>query len=109
MARRLWDEWLPLPVRRLIAGVLPGGEVDARRLVVWLGGVRDIGKASPSFACQGEQLAQVVRGHGLESVVAGAAGPPSRRPRTRCTTGPHHQAQDGPLAKVPLGAFNTTG
>ncbi|MET8806901.1 CRISPR-associated helicase Cas3' [Streptomyces sp. NPDC004546] len=66
VAGRLWDEWLPLSVRRLIATVLPGGEVDARRLVVWLAGVHDIGKATPAFACQVEQLAQVMRGQGLE-------------------------------------------
>ncbi|MFJ4518308.1 CRISPR-associated helicase Cas3' [Streptomyces sp. NPDC088816] len=66
VAGRLWDGWLPLSVRRLIAGALPGGEADARRLVVWLAGVHDIGKATPAFACQVEQLAQVMRGHGLE-------------------------------------------
>jgi CRISPR-associated endonuclease/helicase Cas3 len=66
VAGRLWDEWLPLSVRRLIAGVLPGGEVDARRLAVWLAGVHDIGKATPAFACQVEQLAQVMRGQGLQ-------------------------------------------
>ncbi|MET9116073.1 CRISPR-associated helicase Cas3' [Streptomyces longwoodensis] len=66
VAGRLWDEWLPLSVRKLIAGVLPGGEVDGRQLVVWLAGVHDIGKATPAFACQVEQLAQVMRGHGLQ-------------------------------------------
>ncbi|MGW5235999.1 CRISPR-associated helicase Cas3', partial [Streptomyces nodosus] len=66
VAGRLWDEWLPLSVRRLIAGALPGGEADARRLVVWLAGVHDIGKATPAFACQVEQLAQVMRGRGLD-------------------------------------------
>ncbi|MFJ3339327.1 CRISPR-associated helicase Cas3' [Streptomyces sp. NPDC086766] len=66
VAGRLWDEWLPLSVRRLIAGALPDGQMDARRLVVWLAGVHDIGKATPAFACQVEQLAQVMRGHGLE-------------------------------------------
>lgn len=66
VAGRLWDEWLPLTVRRLIAGVLPAGEMDGRRLVVWLAGVHDIGKATPAFACQVEQLAQVMRDQGLE-------------------------------------------
>lgn len=66
VAGRLWDEWLPRSVRRLIAGALPDGEVDARRLVVWLAGVHDIGKATPAFACQVEQLAQAMRGHGLQ-------------------------------------------
>ncbi|WP_427168798.1 CRISPR-associated helicase Cas3' (plasmid) [Streptomyces sp. C1-1] len=66
VAGRLWDEWLPLTVRRLIASALPGGEAGARRLAVWLAGVHDIGKATPAFACQVEQLAQVMRGHGLD-------------------------------------------
>ncbi|MEU6481095.1 CRISPR-associated helicase Cas3' [Streptomyces sp. NPDC047017] len=66
VAGRLWEEWLPLSVRRLVACALPGGEADARRLAVWLAGVHDIGKATPAFACQVEQLAQVMRGHGLE-------------------------------------------
>ncbi|MET9111115.1 CRISPR-associated helicase Cas3' [Streptomyces zhihengii] len=66
VAGRLWDEWLPLSVRRLISGVLPGGEDDARRLVVWLAGIHDIGKATPAFACQVDPLAQVMRGRGLE-------------------------------------------
>ncbi|WP_443056051.1 CRISPR-associated helicase Cas3' [Streptomyces sp. IBSBF 3136] len=66
VAGRLWDEWLPLSVRGLIAGSLPGGQVAARRLVVWLAGVHDVGKATPAFACQVEQLAQAMRGHGLE-------------------------------------------
>ncbi|MFC7217720.1 CRISPR-associated helicase Cas3' [Streptomyces polyrhachis] len=66
VAGRLWDEWLPRAVRQLIAEVLPGGEADARRLAVWLAGVHDIGKATPAFACQVEQLAQHMRDHGLE-------------------------------------------
>jgi hypothetical protein len=52
VAGRLWDEWLPLSVRTLIATALPGGESDARRLVVWLASVHDIGKATPAFGRQ---------------------------------------------------------
>ncbi|MGW7130063.1 CRISPR-associated helicase Cas3' [Streptomyces bobili] len=66
VAGLLWDEWLPAGVRRLIAAALPGGEVDGRRLVVWLAGVHDIGKATPAFACQVDSLADVMRRHGLE-------------------------------------------
>ncbi|MEW2635658.1 CRISPR-associated helicase Cas3' [Streptomyces sp. NPDC048389] len=66
VAGRLWDEWLPVAVRTLIADALPGGEADGRRLAVWLAGVHDIGKATPAFACQVEQLAQVMRARGLE-------------------------------------------
>lgn len=66
VAKRLWDEWLPLSVRRLIAGELPDGADDARRLAVWLAGVHDIGKATPAFACQVESLAEAMRTAGLE-------------------------------------------
>ncbi|WP_260333945.1 CRISPR-associated helicase Cas3' [Streptomyces beigongshangae] len=66
VAGRLWDEWLPHAVRRLIADVLPGDQADARRLVVWLAGVHDVGKATPAFACQVETLAQRMRDRRLE-------------------------------------------
>ncbi|MEU1126071.1 CRISPR-associated helicase Cas3' [Streptomyces sp. NPDC005899] len=66
VAGRLWDEWLPLSVKKLIADALPGGAEDARCLVVWLAGVHDIGKATPAFACQVEPLARVMRDAGLE-------------------------------------------
>ncbi|MFF9690480.1 CRISPR-associated helicase Cas3' [Streptomyces sp. NPDC014623] len=66
VAERLWDEWLPLSVRRLIAAELPEGADDARCLAVWLAGVHDIGKATPTFACQVESLAEAMRADGLE-------------------------------------------
>jgi CRISPR-associated endonuclease/helicase Cas3 len=66
VAGLLWDEWLPASVRGLIAEALPGGEADGRRLVAWLAGVHDIGKATPAFACQVDQLADGMRGAGLE-------------------------------------------
>ncbi|MEU7485070.1 CRISPR-associated helicase Cas3' [Streptomyces sp. NPDC042319] len=66
VAGLLWDWWLPANVRQLIAVALPGGEADARRLVVWLAGVHDIGKATPAFACQVHQLAERMREHRLE-------------------------------------------
>ncbi|MGW6275688.1 CRISPR-associated endonuclease Cas3'' [Streptomyces sp. NPDC055060] len=65
VAGRLWDYWLPLHIRRLIAEALPGGERDARLLAVWLATVHDIGKATPAFACQVEDLAGVMQDHGL--------------------------------------------
>lgn len=65
VAGLLWDEWLPASVRKLIGEPLPGGAEDARRLAVWLAGVHDIGKATPAFACQVEQLAQRMREQGL--------------------------------------------
>ncbi|MFF4323808.1 type I-E CRISPR-associated protein Cse1/CasA [Streptomyces sp. NPDC001568] len=66
MAERLWDEWLPLNVRGLVAECLPGGDSDARALAVWLTAIHDIGKATPAFACQVEQLAQRMRDKGLD-------------------------------------------
>ncbi|MEG3626596.1 CRISPR-associated helicase Cas3' [Streptomyces sp. C6-003] len=66
VAGRLWDEWLPRSVRRLVGDVLPEGEADGRRLVVWLAGIHDVGKATPAFACQVEGLAQAMRDRGLE-------------------------------------------
>jgi CRISPR-associated endonuclease/helicase Cas3 len=74
VAGLLWDDWLPAGVRRLIAEGLPGGEDDARRLVVWLSGVHDIGKATPAFACQVDQLADRMRSAGLEMGTARKLG-----------------------------------
>ncbi|MCG7207513.1 CRISPR-associated endonuclease Cas3'', partial [Streptomyces arenae] len=66
VAGLLWDFWLPVNVRALVSAVLPGGEEDARRLVTWLAGVHDIGKATPAFACQVDELADRMRVAGLE-------------------------------------------
>lgn len=65
VAGRLWDDWLPRQVRRSVAEALPGGAADARLLAVWLATVHDIGKATPAFACQVEDLAAVMHDHGL--------------------------------------------
>ncbi|WP_455432371.1 CRISPR-associated helicase Cas3' [Streptomyces tendae] len=78
VAGLLWDRWLPAAVRRLIPEALPQGESDARALAVWLAGVHDIGKATPAFACQVDQLADAMRDHGLEMRSARALGPDRR-------------------------------
>ncbi|MFE2373226.1 type I-E CRISPR-associated protein Cse1/CasA [Streptomyces sp. NPDC059398] len=65
VAGRLWDEWVPDSIKALAAEVLPEGEVDARRLVVFLAAAHDTGKASPAFACQVEPLADRMRDQGL--------------------------------------------
>ncbi|WP_158679206.1 CRISPR-associated helicase Cas3' [Streptomyces sp. Tu 6176] len=78
VAGLLWDRWLPVGVRRLVAGALPQGDADARALAVWLAGVHDIGKATPAFACQVDQLAETMRQHGLEMCSARAMGPDRR-------------------------------
>ncbi|WP_331764108.1 CRISPR-associated helicase Cas3' (plasmid) [Streptomyces anulatus] len=75
VAGLLWDEWLPEQVRDVIAGPLPDGVEDARRLVVWLAGVHDIGKATPAFACQVDQLAVRMRDAGLDMRTQGQFGP----------------------------------
>lgn len=66
VAGRLWDEWLPRSVRALISQSLPGGEADGRRLLVWLAGVHDLGKATPAFAHQVRPLADQMRKAGLD-------------------------------------------
>lgn len=78
VAGLLWDEWLPVAVRTLIAEALPGEEADGRRLAVWLAGVHDIGKATPAFACQVDHLADGMRDVGLEMRSRGAMGPDRR-------------------------------
>jgi CRISPR-associated endonuclease/helicase Cas3 len=66
VAGLLWDQWVPVSVRALVADALPGGPEDARLLVVWLAAVHDVGKATPAFACQVDQLAYRMREQGLE-------------------------------------------
>jgi CRISPR-associated endonuclease/helicase Cas3 len=65
IAGRLWDFWLPDAVRSHISRELPGGEDDGRRLVRWLAGIHDIGKATPAFASQVRQLADRMQDHGF--------------------------------------------
>ncbi|MFE4174203.1 CRISPR-associated helicase Cas3' [Streptomyces sp. NPDC056909] len=79
VAGLLWDHWLPVGVRGLVAEVLPGGVDDARRLVVWLAAVHDIGKATPAFACQVDALADRMRAEGLEMKTLRQFGPEERR------------------------------
>lgn len=78
VAGLLWDQWLPAGIRRLVAEALPQGEADARALAMWLAGVHDIGKATPAFACQVDQLADAMRAHGLDMRSAKAMGPDRR-------------------------------
>ncbi|MFC7326644.1 CRISPR-associated helicase Cas3' [Marinactinospora rubrisoli] len=64
-AAYLWDEWLPPLVKRRISEALPEGAADGRLLALWLAMVHDIGKATPAFASQVEELADVMRAQGL--------------------------------------------
>lgn len=65
VAGRLWDEWLAPVTRNLIAGGLPGGLDDGRRLVRWLAGSHDLGKASPAFSVQVPALQNLMAEQGL--------------------------------------------
>ncbi|WP_260640608.1 type I-E CRISPR-associated protein Cse1/CasA [Streptomyces angustmyceticus] len=65
VAGLLWDHWLPRNVKELVAESFPDGEVDGRRACVWLAGTHDIGKATPAFACQVDDLAHAMSAAGL--------------------------------------------
>jgi len=66
IAGLLWDVWLPVVVRQRIAEPLPGGLDDGRRLVQWLAGIHDIGKATPAFAWQVQTLREDMRDQGFD-------------------------------------------
>ncbi|WP_277743772.1 type I-E CRISPR-associated protein Cse1/CasA [Streptomyces sp. LX-29] len=70
VAGKLWDDWVPGSVKAHIAGALPEGDDDARRLVVFLAGIHDAGKASPAFSCQVPALADHMRAAGLDMLSA---------------------------------------
>lgn len=65
VAQKLWDEWLPPAVRRIIAASFSGDDAEGRRLATFLAAVHDIGKASPAFAVQVPLLADRMRAAGL--------------------------------------------
>jgi CRISPR-associated endonuclease/helicase Cas3 len=76
IAGKLWDEWLPQSVTRLIAASA-GGEEAGRVLVCFLAGVHDIGKATPAFAVQVKVLRGEMADAGLKMPVE---FPPGERP-----------------------------
>lgn len=65
VAGMLFDQWLSPATRSLVIDALGGDAVEARRLVTWLAGVHDIGKASPAFAIQVPRLASRMEAAGL--------------------------------------------
>lgn len=65
MAAHLWDGWLPSSVRRGIAQAFGADMAQARAFVTWMACVHDLGKASPAFAVQVEDLASPMRSAGL--------------------------------------------
>ncbi|MCS0601588.1 type I-E CRISPR-associated protein Cse1/CasA [Streptomyces sp. LP11] len=65
VAGLLWERWLPESVKRVVREGLPGGEEEAVRLVRFIAASHDIGKCTPAFACQVEELAGRMRDRGL--------------------------------------------
>lgn len=61
----LFDHWLAPSVKTRWGVYFPDGERDVRRLIAFLCGAHDVGKASPSFICQVETLAERGRRVGL--------------------------------------------
>lgn len=49
VAARIWDDWLPGGTREIIACDVEGHEDVARKIVMFLAGVHDLGKATPVF------------------------------------------------------------
>lgn len=49
VANHLWEHWVPAVVKHRLGDEI-GDEEKARRLLVFLAGIHDIGKASPAFA-----------------------------------------------------------
>ncbi|MCC2323513.1 CRISPR-associated helicase Cas3' [Cellulomonas xiejunii] len=67
VAGLLVDEWLADDIRRLLTDATGADLADARRLVRFLAGVHDVGKASPAFACQVALLSDRMRAVGLRT------------------------------------------
>ena len=65
VAGLLFDDYLSEHHRRLMASVWGGDCAKARASFVFLAGVHDVGKVSPQFACQRQDLAQLIRNAGL--------------------------------------------
>lgn len=65
VAGYLFDDYLSEHHRRLMASVWQGDQAKARATFVFLAAVHDGGKATPQFACQRTDLAQLIRDQGL--------------------------------------------
>lgn len=70
VAELLWERWLPESVKRVVREGLPGGEAQAVKLVQFAAASHDIGKCTPAFACQVEELAGRMRDRGLDMLTA---------------------------------------
>ena len=65
VAGLLFDEYLSEHHRRLMASVWGGDRAKARASFVFLAGVHDAGKVDIRFACQRQDLAELIRRQGL--------------------------------------------
>ncbi len=66
VAGALFDQWLSVSLRKLLAEPFGSDPAVARASVQFLAGMHDLGKATPAFAVQDEQLAGQMRGLGLD-------------------------------------------
>lgn len=65
VAGYLFDAYLSEHHRRLMASVWGGDHTKARTAFVFLAGIHDVGKVSAQFACQRQDLAQLIRRQGI--------------------------------------------
>lgn len=66
VAGQLFDHYLSDHHRRLMASVWDGDLTKARRSLIFLAGIHDVGKVSVQFCCQHSPLADFVRELGLD-------------------------------------------
>lgn len=71
VAGYIWDSFLPPATRSYICEALAIPDDQGRRMVCWLAGVHDIGKATPAFAAKALPILPTVldrmRDHGLDA------------------------------------------
>jgi CRISPR-associated endonuclease/helicase Cas3 len=65
-AGMLWDRWLPAQLKAVLSLGLDGGGQEARRRIVWLAAIHDLGKATPAFAMQVPSLRARMTSQGFE-------------------------------------------
>ncbi|WP_394940225.1 CRISPR-associated helicase Cas3' [Psychromicrobium sp. YIM B11713] len=65
VANKLWKEWLPENVKKLIAAPFGGSYEVTQRLYTWIASTHDVGKASPAFAVQVPDLAETMQRSGF--------------------------------------------
>lgn len=65
VAGHLFDDYVSEHHRRLMASVWEGDQAKARAAFVFLAGLHDVGKVDCRFACQRQDLAELIRHQGL--------------------------------------------